>query len=213
MNRFLCAVFALVLVLFSSSTASAIVIDVYGSFDSWSAAVDGTYQTESFNTVDRYQPVVGLNDAGLIDIRVNENAVGNYLYGGPGGYFMGNSRSQLGYTQDIVFDAPINGFWGHWGFTLDSDRLTVTIGGTTLNFADYISSNATNEFIGFVFDTPVTEFRISDEDFGTGSNEAYNLYEISFSTAATSVPLPGALFFLGTGMAALAGFRRKIKTA
>ena len=176
-------------------------LTIYDSLTDWESAV-GSYLTEDFNSVPSGFPSVGLNNAGLIDIRIN-GGVGFCEF--TGSDFVGDTRSHEGQTQDIIFPFPVFAFGADWTDTLSNSLLTNIIGGETVKFSDHLTGYG-DGFLGFVFDSPLSEIRISDE--GLSGNEWYAVDNVRFSASAP-VPEPATMLLLGTGLVCLAGFGRK----
>ena len=185
-----------------SSVAQAATVDTYTDRASWEAAVGNHFVTEDFNAVPTEPLSVGLNNAGLIDIRMN----GGVGFGSLTTWFQGDSRSQPGWTQDLVFRDPVIGFGGYWNGTTTNALLVAVVSGQTIRFSDHLAHPGSG-FLGFVSDTPFTEARISDE--GISPNETYTLDDLSFTTA---MPLPPALWLFCFGLVGLLGAsgRRKL---
>lgn len=168
-------------------------ITVYTDRSAWEAAVGGTFLTEDFNAIPDGPLQLGINDAGLIDIRAN-GAIGQMRWSSGG--LLGETISQDGQTQDLIFPTPVKAFGGDWGDATTNSLLITIVGGETIQFDNYLSGFG-DGFLGVVSTASFTEARISDE--GTSGNEVYFLDNVSFS----QVPEPGtlgvALVALGIG--------------
>jgi hypothetical protein len=190
---------AAIAVWMNSPVAQAASIDTFTDRAAWEVAVGNDFVTEDFNAAATKPLSVGLNNVGLIDIRVNGDVGFNSLTT----YFQGDSRSQPGWTQDLVFRDPVIGFGGHWNGTTTNASLVAIISGQTIKFSEYLAHPGSG-FLGFVSDTPFTEARISDE--GIAPNETYTLDNLSFTIAA---PVPPAIYLLATGLLGLVGVARR----
>jgi hypothetical protein len=181
------------------SITQAASIDTFTDRAAWEAAVGNNFVTEDFNALSNRPLSVGLNNLGLIDMRIN----GDVGFSSLSTYFQGDSRSQPGWSQDLVFREPIIGFGGHWNGTTTNALLVAIVSGQTIKFSDHLAYPGSG-FLGVVSDTPFTEARISDE--GVYPNETYTLDNLSFATA---MPIPPSLYLFGTGLLVLAEMARR----
>jgi hypothetical protein len=163
---------------------------VYSDRHSWEAAVANNFLTENFNSIPAGALSLGLNDAGLIDIRVN-NIVGQITF--TGSQFTGETDAPGGQTHDFVFPSPVIGFAGDWSGTTGNSLLVTMLGGDTVLFADYLAAPGSG-FLGFVSDTPFTEAHMTDQ--GISGNELYNVDNLSFAP----IPEPASLGMASIGL-------------
>ena len=165
------------------ATTSRAAITVFTDRTAWETAV-GDFLTEDFNSMPDGALSLGLNNAGLIDIRVNGAVAQNQFFNGR---FIGDTRSQDGVTQDLVFSTSVVAFGADWGETTTNSLLITNISGETIRFSDYLSGDGTG-FLGFVSDVDFAEVTMSDE--GLSGNEVYTMDNLSFSNV---VPEPAAI--------------------
>jgi PEP-CTERM motif len=188
----ICAIFS------AAAAFSQAATTVYLDRPSWEAAVAGSFLTEDFNGLT--DPLaLGLNDAGLIDIRVN-GAVGLMMF--TGSQFIGETDAPGGQTHDYVFPSPVRGFAADWNGTTGNSLLVTMLGGDTVLFADYLTPPGTG-FLGFVSDVPFTEAHMTDQ--GLQGNELYFVDNLSFAP----IPEPSGITLAGLGILGLFAIKRR----
>jgi hypothetical protein len=181
---------------FGNSDRASAGVMVFTDKAAWESALNGQYQTESFD-----------------DAQLN---LGVSFSSSEPGHF----NPALGYYQDVLtstsanepftiwsFSPPMRAYGGDWtlgGPGGSGNSLLVYIEDTS-EFVGAIGNSYGGEFWGFISDAPFTEVKLIG---GTGSHQQiYKLDNMVYS----SVPEPGALCLLGTGVAGLLFLAKRIR--
>ena len=148
------------------------------------------------------------NTTGATFSTVDTYAAGSFqLFGGnttPGGSnFFGAT-----FTTNIAFDSPIDSFGAYFSGWQRADQILTYTDGSTVNLnmpAGNISQGGL-VFFGFT-DIGAS---ISSITYSTALGDYVGIDDVRFGNA-NAVPVPAAIWLLGSGLVSLVGLRRKLK--
>jgi hypothetical protein len=183
------------LVMSFATGAQAFTVTTYNNYVSWLSAVNFNTVTENFQDA-TFEPgfsITEVGGAGVIHYGVYENIADQqplryqvYNYA-PGMYAFGSwldlaNPGGAGSAIDMVVN--------------DNNTFVMTIPNT-----------AAGQFFGFVADSTFYGVRFQDNGNNAGVQETY--FNVDTSVAPAAVPIPPAIFLLGSGLLGLGFVRRR----
>lgn len=207
--------------LLSSSAASAGLL-VYTDQNQW---LNSFYASamEDFEASPLGALAPGTTDIGLFDVTLDLNTAGLSAVQGAG-TVNGSRELQLAVDKDaflwssqIVLNnfgaSPVHGFGATWANATDGEGLRLTAGGQSVDFSAYLGGSG-NGFLGIVSLDPITELYLGSEIALPNGWESFAFDNAMLGLAvrpevvAAAVPLPGAVWLLGAGVAGVLGVAR-----
>ena len=207
-----------------TGAAQALTLSTFTNLANWQAAISGTeLGPELFNIGANTQIAGGTattTPGGFFQVFYEKNTVGNENsndFCGPDTGCGGTNTLRLRHrpgsgnndTKTMRFDFfnPINAFAADFSNLDDGDGLSIKVGDQTINLDTFFGTSASG-FMGFVITDSST---ISSLQFTSSGDDTFNVDNARLVTP-NAVPVPAAVWLMGSALMGLIGIGRRKKT-
>lgn len=213
-KTFVCVLFSALIFLSSTSTVFSATYATYTDLTSFTTAA-GTLYAENFNSYSDWQPMAGVNFIPGVNVTSNMSKIDLW----PSKFLFAYDD----YTRtsgNAYYQINLSSSYSAAGFEIVSWETGEPVSGSVddgvieLSFADNTTfslnisqpNSGAPVFFGVVADTPLLHVRWYEPHETSGGNEETALDNIA---VGNPVPLPGAIWLLGSGLLGLIGLRKR----
>ncbi len=185
-----------------ASPAGAFSTTLYTDKTAWQTALGGPFSQESFDDATLNPGISVVSTKGTVT----------------GGYWSDQIDASPLQTTTFSFTPDIIAFGGNWDLAgpggAGTGIILTLIGGSTYQVPTELPDTIAGSFWGIISDTAFTSVLLT-QGTQSGVCETFHMDDLVYAPAGGGggqVPVPGAVWLLGSGLAGLVGLRKRVKS-